>query len=87
MCMCVLTHTHLSFGLFSFAWYIRFKLFACAFKTLKYSDSGSVSCIDACCNSLLPLRTSVPVLPRLLSQLPVFYWAAFVYGIPSFCIT
>ena len=41
-------HICLLDSLFSFACCIRFKLFACAFKALKYSDSDFISVTNVC---------------------------------------
>lgn len=71
--VCANTHACLLDSLFSFAWCIRFKLFACAFKALKYSDSDFISVINVRCHFSLLLSNSVLILPHLLSQLPVFY--------------
>lgn len=52
--VCIHTHTHthtcLLRSLFSFAWCIRFKLLACAFKAPKYSEADFISIINVCCH-------------------------------------
>lgn len=51
----VLRHILVFVFCFLFAWCIRFKLFACAFKALKYSDSDFISVVNVCCHFFLAL--------------------------------